>query len=284
MLRGAGVTAIPLKGPFLAERLHGDAGARPSHDIDLLVAAHEMRRAVAVVEGAGYIRPRVSDELPRLHHIFEAQDAPPVELHWRLHWYESEYATELLERAVADGDVRRPALADDLLSLLLFYARDGLVGLKAPVDIAAWWSLYGGELDPGELRAILRRHPALARPAAAAALAAESVLGLPIAACLEPVTLHRRRTAAAVRLVDWAELQPEGEIDVATKFVDGLLTPPAGTLAFIQRAAFPGMPGSPWLAPLQQMVYFGHLVRYGAPIAARAMRGEPPRPHAAGAT
>jgi hypothetical protein len=280
MLRASGVTAIPLKGPFLAERLHGDAGARGSHDIDLLVAAHEMRRAVAVVEGAGYVRPRVSDELPRLHHIFEADDAPPVELHWRLHWYEAEYATELLERTVADGDVRRPAPADDFLSLLLFYARDGLLGLKAPLDIAAWWSLYGSELDPGELHAILRRHPALARPAAAAALAAESVLGVPVASCLEPAVLRRRRSAAAVRLVDWAEVRSEGEVDVATKIVDGLLTPPTGTLAFIQRAAFPGMPGSPWTAPLQQLLYFGHLLRHGAPIAARAIRGGPPRPHA----
>jgi hypothetical protein len=226
------------------------------------------------------VRPRVSDELPRLHHIFEADDAPPVELHWRLHWYEAEYATELLERTVADGDVRRPAPADDLLSLLLFYARDGLLGLKAPMDIAAWWSQYSAELDPGELGAILRRHPALTRPAAAAALAAESILRLPITSCLDPGILRRRRTLAAVRLVDWAEVQSEGEIDVATKIVDGLLTPPAGMLAFIQRAAFPGMPGSRWMAPLRQLLYFGHLVRYGGRIAARAIRGRPPRSHA----
>lgn len=280
LLRASGVTAIPLKGPFLAERLHGDAGARGSHDIDLMVAAHEMRRAVAVIEGAGYVRPRVSDELPRLHHIFEAEEAPPVELHWRLHWYEAEYAAELLERTVTDGDVHRPAPADDLLSLLLFYARDGLLGLKAPVDIGAWWSLYGSELDPGALHAILQRHPALARPAAAAALAAESVLGAPIASCLEPALLRRRRTAAAVRLVDWAEVQSEGEIDLTTKIVDGLLAPPSGTLAFIQRAGFPGMRGPLWLAPLQQLLYFGHLARYGAPVWARAMRSAPPRPHA----
>src|SRR6201999_2525333 len=104
---------------------------------------------------------------------------------------------------------------------------DGLLGLKAPVDIAAWWSLYGSDLDPNDLRAILDRHPALARPATAAALAAESVLGTPIASCLEPALRRRRRTVAAVRLVDWAELQSEGEIDVAIKVVDGLLTPPA---------------------------------------------------------
>lgn len=273
LLRGAGVNAIPLKGPFLAERLHGDAGARASHDIDVLVAAHEMRRAVAAVEGAGYVRPRVSEELPRLHHIFEAADAAPVELHWRLHWYEADYAAELLERTVPDGDVRRPAAADDLISLLLFYARDGLVGLKAPVDIAAWWVRYGSALDAGELTAILMRHPALSRPVAAAALAAESVLQMPITSCLAPVTLRRRRTVAAVRLVDWAAVQSPGEMDVATKVVDGLLTPPAEALAFVQRTAFPGMPGTSWTAPLEQILYFGHLVRYGVPIAWRALVG-----------
>jgi hypothetical protein len=273
LLQAAGINAIPLKGPFLAERLHGDAGARASHDIDLLVAAHEMRRAVAAVEGAGYVRPRVSDELPRLHHIFEAGDSPPVELHWRLHWYEGQYAAELLERTVRDGDVRRPAPADDFVSLLLVYARDGLVGLKAPVDIAAWWSRYGSALEPGEVRSIVRQHPALARPVAAAALAAESVLGLPITSCLEPKLLRPRRTIAAVHLLDWAAVQSAGELDVSAKVVDGLLTPPAQALAFIQRAAFPGMPGPRWTAPVRQSLYLGHLARYGGPISLRAVRG-----------
>jgi hypothetical protein len=273
LLQAAEINAIPLKGPFLAERLHGDAGARASHDIDLLVAAHEMRRAVAAVESAGYVRPRVSDELPRLHHIFEAEDQPPVELHWRLHWYEGQYAAELLERTVRDGDVRRPAAADDFLSLLLIYARDGLAGLKAPVDIAAWWSRYGPALEPGEVRSILSQHPALTRPVAAAALAAESVLGLPITSCLQPRLLRARRTVAAVHLADWAGVQSPGELDVSAKIVDGLLTPAAQGLAFVRRAAFPGMAGPPWIAPLQQLLYFGHLARYGGPIALRAARG-----------
>ncbi len=84
-----GIRALPLKGAFLAERLHQDAGLRLSADIDILVTSADLQAAVGVLEEAGCRRVRRGDSLPRLHHILETPDGIPVELHWRIHWYET---------------------------------------------------------------------------------------------------------------------------------------------------------------------------------------------------
>ena len=69
-LGAAGIRATALKGPGLGEVLYGEAGRRLSSDIDLLVAAEQLDRAVEVVRELGYARPSdhvYSSGLPLLH-------------------------------------------------------------------------------------------------------------------------------------------------------------------------------------------------------------------------
>jgi Uncharacterised nucleotidyltransferase len=265
-LERAGIRALPLKGPFMCERLHGDAALRLSNDIDLLVSPTDMRRAVAVIEEQGWVRPRVSDELPRrLHHIFLADDAPPVELHWRISWYERTYSQGLLDRAIHDGTVLRPSPADELISLLVFHARDGLVGLRYPVDVAAWWKLHDGSVQElTTAKHLVSQHPALERPFAAGALSVERLLGIPIASVLGLRITHGTR--AAVRLRDWAELRPPPAADAAAKLVDGLVTAPRALPTWLRRVALPVLPGTGMRRVLDQAAWMLVLAKRSLPL------------------
>jgi len=53
-LEAAGVRCAPLRGLDLAERVYGDAAARPMGDIDLLVSRGELARVSAVLGGLGF--------------------------------------------------------------------------------------------------------------------------------------------------------------------------------------------------------------------------------------
>jgi hypothetical protein len=260
LLERRGVVALPLKGPFFAERLLGDPGLRLSKDIDLLVSIRDIKAATAVLEGIGYVRPRVSDALPKLHHIFQLEGGPDVELHWRVHWYETEFAEEMLGRSVLDGDARRPAPADELVMLLLIHARDGLQGLRAPLDVGAWWSLYHGRVEGPDIHAILGRHPALGPPVAASATAIQRLLGVPITALLPPGRFARR-TQLAVRLAGWSATPLDPDVDTTAKVVDALLTPRGGFREFVGRAVFPPLLGSRATRPLRQVIYAAGFAR-----------------------
>ena len=107
--------------------------------------------------------------------VHERNELPPVELHWRVHWYERNFAHERLLPPTADESpgVWRPAPTDELAALLLFYARDGFVDLRLATDLSAWWEVYGNDLPPGAVDELLRIYPALARVIPAAIEAAE---------------------------------------------------------------------------------------------------------------
>ena len=286
-LAADGVQAMPLKGPYLAERLHGDPALRSSADIDLLVRARDLPSAIGSLERLGYARPRRSEQLPRLHHIFEAQGAPPVELHWRVSWYETRYADEAIDRSWLAHGIRVPAPADELVMLLLMYARDGLAGVRFPLDVAAWYRRHG----PGALVAVdpmLRRHGALQRPVLAAALAVDRLLGLDLGARIGPRQQPPAGTVAALRLQDWAQLLGPQYADVAVKIVDGLLTQPRGQPGWLARVVLPRLPPSSRPAAIDQALYVLHFVGRATPIYTRllsgssvvALVGEPLRQHA----
>ena len=96
--------------------------------------------------------------LPLLHFVLvhERGELPPVELHWRVHWYEQRFARERLLPPTAGQEGQwRPAPADELTSLLLFYARDGFIDLRLATDLGAWWDVHGPDLDPGALDEVL---------------------------------------------------------------------------------------------------------------------------------
>ena len=245
MLADAEVRCTVLKGPLLGEAIYGDPGRRLSSDIDLLVSPEQLSAAVQVVRGLGYDAPTDyvrEDGLPQLHFtlLHERGELPPVELHWRVHWYEHSFARErLLPAAVDPSGQWRPPPADELAALLLYYARDGFVGLRLASDLGAWWDVHGAELGPGALGELPRLHPALARVIPAAARVAEKTVGLPAARILGGAGRLDLRERMAVRLANPNPRSSRPQIYADMGLIDGLLMPPGDFGAFVRRNLLP---------------------------------------------
>jgi hypothetical protein len=240
-LTDAGIRSAALKGPLLSERVYGDPGRRLSSDIDLLVPPEDLQHAVQVVRRLGYHAPSDYVQecgLPRLHFVLvhERGEWPPVELHWRVHWYERRFASERLLPPAADA-LRdwRPAPADELVALLLFYARDGFVSLRLASDLSAWWDVYGSDLPSGKLNGVFSDYPALTRVISAAAAAADNTVGLPA----EQIIGHRPkldlRERMAVRLANPSSRGSRPQLYADIGLIDGLLMPRGDFSAFIRR-------------------------------------------------
>ena len=244
-LAAAGVRSSALKGPCLGESLYGEAGRRPSADIDLLVAKEKLREAVEVVQGLGYAVPSEYGEnggLPLLHFSLahERGELPPVELHWRIHWYESRFAQDrLLAPSNAQALSWRPAPVDELAALLLFYARDGFMSLRHAADLGAWWDAYGTRLPAGALGDLISAYPALGPALLAAVKAAERTVGLPAGQITERTARLGARGRIAVRLADPFPPGGEAQIYAEMGLIDGLLTPLGGLGDFFKRQIAP---------------------------------------------
>jgi hypothetical protein len=238
-LAAGGVRALALKGAPLAERIYDDPGARSaSSDIDLLVSPHDWAASVRMLEESGY---RLVDDtewvgsLPHYHAPFVHAGGllPAIELHWRVHWYERDYADEVLRRALPDDSyVLRPAAVDDLAQLLLIYARDAFLGLRFAADIAAWWDRYGEDLPEACLDGIAERHPALRRALVAAAGVCDELIGIPRERLVsQPAT---GVVGTATRLANWP-LGGDGEsAQYAITLTDLLLTPRGARRGFVR--------------------------------------------------
>jgi Uncharacterised nucleotidyltransferase len=241
MLADAGIQSVPLKGPLLGEALYGDPGRRSSSDVDLLVPPEHLSTAVEVIRELGYKSPTdyVDDRgLPLLHFMLahERDELPPVELHWRVHWYEKRFAHErLLPRTIDSQDGWRPAPSDELAALLLFYARDGFVDLRLACDLGAWWDRYGAELQPGDIQRLVRSYPALARVIATAISVAEKVVGIPAVQAIQSVPDLGLRGRMAARLANPNPHASRAQLYADAGFIDGLLTPSGGLRAFFRR-------------------------------------------------
>jgi hypothetical protein len=245
MLAEAGIRCTALKGPLLGEAIYGDPGRRLSSDIDLLVSPEQLQTAVEVVRGLGYGAPTdhvLEDGLPLLHFVLvhERGELPPVELHWRVHWYERSFARErLLPPAVDPLGDWRPAPADELAALLLFYARDGFIDLRLASDLSAWWDVYGADLPPGALDELLRAYPALARVIPVAVEVAEQMVGLPAAQIIGEMPRLDLRERMAVRLANPNPDSSLSQLYADMGLIDGLLMPPGGFGAFVRRQVLP---------------------------------------------
>jgi Uncharacterised nucleotidyltransferase len=246
MLAEVGIRSTALKGPLLGEALYGDPGRRLSSDIDLLVSPEQLQAAVEVVRGLGYAAPidhvESSSGLPQLHFVLvhERGDLPAVELHWRVHWYEQLFACErLLPAAVDPSGDWRPALADELASLLLFYARDGFIDLRLATDLGAWWDVYGADVPPGALAELLHTYPALARVIPVAAEVCDRTVGLPAAQILGDERKLGLRERIAVRLANPNPHSSRSQLYADMGLIDGLLTPSGGFGAFVRRQVLP---------------------------------------------
>jgi hypothetical protein len=244
-LTDAGIRCSPLKGPMLGEAIHGDPGRRLSNDIDVLVAPDQLHTAVEVVRGLGYGAPSDyvdSNGLPRLHFAVahEQGTLPPVELHWRVHWYEARFACErLLPPALDTPREWRPDPADELVSLLLFYARDGFIDLRLAADLGAWWDLRGSELPIGAVDELLDAYLPLSRAIHVGVKVAENVIGLPGAMVLEQATRLDLRSRTAVRLANPNPRSSQAQLYADRGLIDGLLVPPGGFIAFVRRQVLP---------------------------------------------
>jgi hypothetical protein len=245
VLTEAELRCSALKGPQLSEALYGDPGRRPSSDIDLLVAPEHLREAVEVVRGLGYAAPTDHVEasgLPLLHFalIHERGELPPIELHWRIHWYERDFARDRLLAPLGDrAGAWRPAPLDELTALLLFYARDGFLDLRLATDLGACWDAFGASLQPGALDESIAMYPALERVLLAATSVAERTVGLPMGGLTERAAKLSRRGSIAARLANPNPYASESQLYAEMGLVDGLLAPPGGFIAFIRRQVAP---------------------------------------------
>ncbi len=240
-LAEAGISSTLLKGPLLGEAVYGDPGRRYASDVDLLVDAAQLARAVEVVLGLGYKAPADhvdAEGMPLLHFalVHERMELPTVELHWRVHWYERSFARERLlaplESAMHEW---RPAPADELAALLLFYARDGFAGLRLATDLSAWWDAFGDELQPGAVGGLMRSYPELARALTVAATVADKVVGLPADRILGAPPRLRARERLAARLANPSPRGTNAQLFADMGLVDGLLAPAGDFAAFLKR-------------------------------------------------
>jgi N-acetylglucosaminyldiphosphoundecaprenol N-acetyl-beta-D-mannosaminyltransferase len=243
-LAAASIPSAPLKGPALSERLYGDAGRRRSSDIDLLVPAPQLYEAVAVIRELGYAAPLdhiESDGMPHLHFALshERGELPPIELHWRIHWYEKAFAGECLLPADPDAADWQPTAAADLAALLLYYARDGFVDLQLASDVGACWDRFSDDLLPGCFEDLLASYPALERVLVASARVAEDVVGLPSGVLFDGLPSGGLRTRIARRSSNPNPSGSHAQIYADRGFVDGLLCPPGGLMPFVRRQVFP---------------------------------------------
>jgi hypothetical protein len=240
-LAEAGIRSTTLKGSMLGEAIYGDPGRRPSRDIDLLVATEQLSAAAEVVQALGYRAPRdhvESDGLPTLHFALahERGELPMVELHWRIHWYERDFARMRLLPPTTDRlDAWRPAPADELAALLLFYVRDGFIGLRLAADLSAWWDTYGARVRPGALERILDGYPALRRAILAGAAVAERVVGVPATQIFGRAIESDLRCRLAVTMANPNPRTNRAQLYADMGLVDWLLAPPGDTRGFIRR-------------------------------------------------
>lgn len=264
-LEAAGIPALPVKGPMLAQKLYGDLGMRQFWDLDVLVAPGQYLRALTVVEDLGYrvVTPGVmltqgqSEALIRLHghhHLGLRNRVARIdlELHWSLatgrrvlrerstdFWRRLE-TTELAGRKVAELG------AEDLLLYLCLHAsHDHWQRFSLVLDLAQalhehddlrWEEL----LDRAERRRCLLR--VLVGP-----YLAHHLLRLPLPAPLEAQVRDRARTLGAIaRRSDlfrestvwqrhryWVGLH-EGPLRKAGCILDALLAPRVSTIEFVQ--------------------------------------------------
>ena len=242
-LAEAGIRSAALKGPLLGEAIYGEPGRRPSSDVDLLVPAEDLGRAVEVSQELGYEGPidrPMADGLPLLHFSLthKGGELPPLELHWRIHWYERRFARErLLPPAPESPKDWRPAPEDELAALLLYYARDGFTGLRQASDLGAWWDWFGSEVPDGALNETSAAYPELG-PALTTALArAKSTVGLPRS--LSRHELGSRQRIAVQLAIREPVYSSREQLFAEIGLIDGLLTPSRDLAAFVRRQVVP---------------------------------------------
>lgn len=240
-LERAGIPALPLKGTSLARNLYGDPGLRITQDIDILVGGEELNDAARVLERRGYRRGNGAYDSPGRLHLglkHERSELPPVELHWRIHWYEDAFSRAMLERSAPAPEGRRARPADELAALLLFFSRDGLMGLRLAADVATWWDADERPREDPLLDPICAEAPDLRNALSASALSLERLVGVRADAIVS-ARPARWRSCTAVRMANWTVSGDLDQIGANLTLIDWLLAPPGGGWAFVRRVLIP---------------------------------------------
>ena len=151
-LARADIPAIPLKGPVMALDLFGDAAARASRDLDILVPRAHAAHTLEALAPLGYapdpaLTPRLLRVLERYageHILFHVADAP-VEPHWAPAPHTLAYDLDmpaLWARSRPASVDAAPARAldpgDTLIWLAIHGAKEEWAGLKGVADVAAF--------------------------------------------------------------------------------------------------------------------------------------------------
>lgn len=86
------ITAVPFKGPLLAESVYGDVSLRQFYDLDILVPRQHLQRAKEILLSQGYmpefaLTPRQEASYVKCRHhcrLLDTHGRTFVELHWRV--------------------------------------------------------------------------------------------------------------------------------------------------------------------------------------------------------
>lgn len=132
----AGIKAIILKGPALANTIYNNPGLRPFSDIDLLIPRQNLNKATAVLKKSGYILPDNSlpiEAYTKFHFHISAIKRDTNRIHVELHWHLSdtlkytriETVTEKIWENVQHTKIRNLSaltmMPEDLLLYLCFH-------------------------------------------------------------------------------------------------------------------------------------------------------------------
>jgi hypothetical protein len=183
----AGISAVVLKGAWLADRIYPDRALRPMNDIDLLVRSEDLDQTEAALLEIGYRiaqDPGARREARNRHHhwIFrERTDGIPVEVHWNLHPPDSQFCINVdgvwrrtLPIRLAGASARALAPEDHLVYLMSHAARHRFhQGVLPLCDIAAILASSRGSFDAVNLVARAKESRCGAAASALLDLAAE---------------------------------------------------------------------------------------------------------------
>jgi hypothetical protein len=238
-LERAGIPAVPIKGARLAERAYPDPGWRSrSVDIDLLVSPCHYAAARSILASEGYedlARTDWADGLPHYHARLTPanRSSQPVELHWRVHWYERRFTDSVLDgSAYSPAHGRRLTPRDELALLTLILVRDGFVSLRLAADIAAFWDAHQAHIEPRALDLVIEEHPKLRRALLAGVVALDEVVGIPRRGLVSERWPTGTRARLASALADWSLSKPPHERADDIRLVDLMFTPPSALGVF----------------------------------------------------
>jgi len=170
-LEASGVAVLPLRGPLFAEWAYGDAAARQSADLDLLVRPHQAAAAMAVLERTGYSpQQRLAARQSAAYARFQTERAflagggrGVVDLHWRALPAYLEFSPHddliwaRMQRVKLSGrEWWMMSPEDTILHLAAHGMKHGWGRLGLVLDLAVALQRWGGEALAGALKCARR--------------------------------------------------------------------------------------------------------------------------------